>query len=111
MRGADIGVAGVTGDRREDADADASEEWADLPDLAGNVVFAQEIDVEGGRNLRFAGPMTWSRSASPASLLPKFFDPAKPGAVTGMTGVANRFAASAQTASTCSPDRAGTQVT
>ena len=55
-------------------------------------------------------PMTCSSRASPASLLPRFFDPTKPGASTGITGLPSFCVANLQTAAMSSPVMAGTQV-
>ena len=55
-------------------------------------------------------PMTWSSTLSAPSLLPRFFGPAKPGALTGITGLPNFSAARAHTASMSSPISAVTQV-
>ncbi|MNI75037.1 hypothetical protein D3C73_1311610 [compost metagenome] len=55
-------------------------------------------------------PITYCSRASPASRLPRFLLPTKPGLLTGMTGSPSRSPASLQTASISSPISAVTQV-
>jgi hypothetical protein len=54
--------------------------------------------------------MTRSSRISPASRLPMFLSPMKPGVFTAMTGMDTSVAARAQTASMSSPVMAVTQV-
>lgn len=55
-------------------------------------------------------PITCPNRASPASLLPKFFEPTKPGALMGMTGSPYFSEACRHTASMSSSTSAVTQV-
>ena len=106
-----VAVAAVSGDRRQNPDPGAGEHRGHVPHLAGDVVLADEVDVEGCRHRRFPGAddvveqgvgrragcrSSWSRR--------------RPGACTGTTGRPIAWAAAAHTASRSSPVIAGTQV-
>ena len=68
------------------------------------------LTSSGVVNAGSAVPITWSSRTWPASRLPKFLLPAKPGAGTGITGIPVIRAASPQTAEKSSPIIAVTQV-
>jgi hypothetical protein len=68
--------------------------------------FTSYAVVNGGS----AVPITRSRSSSPASRLPMFLSPMKPGVFTGTTGIGTSAPAARHTASTSSPVMAVTQV-
>jgi hypothetical protein len=94
----DFVIARVAGDAGENADAELIEQRLDLPQLAGEIVFADDVDVVGRRVFRLLGADHVSSSASPAELVAEVLRADKPGALTGITGLPNFLAAALQTA-------------
>ena len=64
--GTDVGKAAVAGDRREDTNADAFEKGLYLPQLAGDIVLAEHVDVAraGGGGLAGADDVIEQRLAA-----------------------------------------------
>ena len=92
-----VGVAkllelGIPAEAGEDADAEPVEQRQHAPEIPGDVVLADQVDIvvrsiassTGGS----AVPITYLNRISPASRLPMFLSPMKPGVFTGITGMA-----------------------